>query len=72
MGYWKAVKRDIEKIPHGKTELYDLRNDIGETTDIASQNKEIVHVLDSLIELAHVKSDDFPFVCEAADKNHDK
>jgi arylsulfatase A-like enzyme len=72
MGYWKAVKRDIEKIPHGKTELYDLRNDIGETTDIASQNKEIVHVLDSLIELAHVKSDDFPFVCEAADKKHDK
>jgi arylsulfatase A len=72
MGNWKAVKRDIEKIPHGKTELYDLQNDIGEMSDIASQHKEIVHVLDSIIELAHVKSEDFPFSCEAADKKHDK
>jgi arylsulfatase A-like enzyme len=72
MGNWKAVKREIEKIPHGKTELYDLQNDIGETTDIASQYMEIVHVLDSIIELAHVKSENFPFSCEAADKKHDK
>lgn len=72
MDNWKAVKRDIEKIPHGQTELYDLQNDIGETTDIATQHRVIVHVLDSIIELSHVKSDDFPFACEAADKKHDK
>ncbi len=72
MGDWKAVKRDIEKLPHGPTELYDLRNDIGETTDIAAQHREIVHALDSIIELAHVKSDDFPFACEATEKKHEK
>ncbi|HUX97612.1 MAG TPA: arylsulfatase [Bacteroidales bacterium] len=71
MGNWKAVKQDIEKIPHGPTELYDLNTDIGETNDISLMNKEIVHRMDSLIELSHVRSEDFPFSCEAADKKHD-
>ncbi len=71
MGKWKAVKRDIEKIPHGNTELYDLDNDTGETNDVSMKNQEIVHTMDSLIELSHVRSEDFPFSCEAADKKHD-
>jgi arylsulfatase A-like enzyme len=72
MANWKAVKRDIEKIPHGHTELYDLQTDIGEKNDISAQRKDVVHILDSLIELSHVKSADFPFACEAADKKHAK
>ena len=27
MGNWKAVKRDIDKVPQGATELYDLSKD---------------------------------------------
>jgi arylsulfatase A-like enzyme len=72
MGKWKAVKKDIEKQPHGATELYDLTNDIGEASDISSSYPEIVSICDSLIEAAHVRSEDFPFSCEAADKKHDK
>jgi len=71
MGNWKAVKTDIEKIPHGATELYDLSTDIGEAKNIASDHKEIVHKLDSLIEASHVRSDDFPFSCETAEKGHE-
>ena len=71
MNDWKAVKPDIEKIPHGPTELYDLKTDIGETLNIAAEHRDIVHIMDSLIELSHVKSDDFPFSCEAADKKHE-
>ena len=36
MGNWKAVKLNIDKIPQGATELYDLSTDIGETTDVAA------------------------------------
>ena len=71
MNDWKAVKPDIEKIPHGLTELYDLKTDIGETLDLAAEHRDIVHIMDSLIELSHVKSDDFPFSCEAADRKHE-
>ena len=34
MGNWKAVKLNINKIPQGATELYDLSNDIGETNNV--------------------------------------
>ena len=70
MENWKVVKRDIEKIPHGKTELYDLSSDIGETNDVALSFPDVVHKIDSLLEAAHVRSEDFPFSCEAADKKH--
>jgi len=70
MGNWKAVKQDIEKLPHGKTELYDLSTDISETTDVASKYPEIVRIIDSLLIKARVRSDDFPFSCELSAKNH--
>ncbi len=72
MGNWKAVKKNIEMIPHAPTELYDLSSDISETYNIAFDNQAIVNKMDSLIEASHVRSEDFPFSCEAADKKHDK
>lgn len=70
MGNWKAVKRDIEKMPHGKTELYNLSTDIGETTDVASQYPDIVRKIDSLLIKARVRSEDFPFSCELSASKH--
>ncbi len=47
---WKAVR-----IPmfHGKTELYDLSNDLGEAHDIADKHPEVVKKLESMMAKAH-------------------
>ncbi len=48
LGRWKAVRHS----PAGPIELYDLDTDIGETTDIADQNLEIVNRIRVLLEQA--------------------
>ncbi|MCF0055290.1 arylsulfatase [Dyadobacter sp. CY356] len=42
-GKWKAVKA------HGKTELYDLDRDLGETTDVANLNPDIIRKIDAYL-----------------------
>jgi len=66
MGNWKAVKKDIEKLPHGETELYDLSSDIGETKNVAPLHPEIVKKADSLLIKARIRSENFPFSCEVS------
>jgi arylsulfatase A-like enzyme len=70
MGNWKAVKRDIEKLPHGETELYDLQADIGETNNVAALYPDIVKKIDSLLIRARVRSQTFPFSCEVSPDMH--
>jgi len=70
MGEWKAVKRDIEKLPHGETELYDLQADIGETNNVAALYPDIVRKIDSLLIRARIRSQTFPFSCEVSPDMH--
>jgi arylsulfatase A len=65
MGNWKAVKLNVDKIPQGKVELYDLSKDVGETTDVASSNSEIVRKMEEIIKESHKQSDIFPFIFES-------
>ena len=53
MGDWKAVRRPMLT---GDIELYDLSRDIGETTDLAGANPEIVREMVRLMEEAHTPS----------------
>jgi arylsulfatase A len=64
MDKWKAVVLNADKIPHSPAELYDLSSDIGETTDLAASNPEIVRKLEELMKQAHVPSEVFPFANE--------
>jgi arylsulfatase A len=48
IGRWKAVRHS----PSGPIELYDLENDIGETTDIAGKNPEVAGKIQVLLEQA--------------------
>jgi arylsulfatase A len=64
MGNWKAVKLNIDKIPQGETELYDLATDTGETNNIASSNPEIVKKMEEIMKQAHTQSEVFPFSFE--------
>jgi arylsulfatase A-like enzyme len=61
MGDWKAVKRDVDRIPQGKTELYNLAADMAEAKDLAGSNPEIVMELEEIMKEAHTPSDIFPF-----------
>jgi arylsulfatase A-like enzyme len=64
MGNWKAVQRNVDKIPQGSVELYNLSDDIGETADVASSNPEIVSKMENIIKQAHKPSEVFPFAFE--------
>ncbi len=68
MGDWKAVKRDIDRTPQGSTELYNLKDDIGETNDLASSNPEIVKKMEDIMKEAHTPSEVFPFAFETSNK----
>lgn len=66
MGDWKAVVQNL--MPQGKRpaqpwkiELYNLKDDIGETTDVAATHPEIVAKMDRLMREQHVPSKEFPF-----------
>ncbi len=64
MENWKAVKTDINKMPQGMTEIYDLSVDINEANNIASSNPEIVLRMEEIIKQAHVASEIFSFSVE--------
>ncbi|WP_420459625.1 arylsulfatase [Neolewinella sp.] len=61
MGPWKGVRYDVFADADSPLELYDLRTDVGETTDVAGEHPEIVARLDSLIQNSRVDSELFPF-----------
>jgi len=48
-GDWKLIRR-FDAEPDESYELYDLREDIGETTNLARQQPDIVRQLDALID----------------------
>jgi arylsulfatase A-like enzyme len=56
-GDWKIVKRSLNG---GKTELYNLKDDEGEKTDLAPQYPEKVKSLEQLMKKARVDSQEFP------------
>lgn len=47
---WKAVRMPSYT---GKTQLYDLSEDLGEATDIASQHPDLVRKLEAMMDEAH-------------------
>ena len=66
MGDWKGVVQNL--MPQGKRaaqpwkiELYNLKTDIGETTDVTAKHPEIVARIDQLMREQHTPSAEFPF-----------
>jgi arylsulfatase A-like enzyme len=58
MGNWKGIRYASK----GKLELYDVGADIGETTNIANQNPEIVAKIEEYMKTAHTPSQLFPLL----------
>ncbi len=62
MGRWKGVRLNVRSEPNAPLELYDLDDDIGETTDIAAANPEIVSQIEQRMARAHRYSSYFPLL----------
>jgi hypothetical protein len=69
-GKWKMVRQDLNpranakkkgKVTAPRLELYDLKNDIGETKDLAGEHPEIVERLLAIAKREHQPSTVFPF-----------
>jgi arylsulfatase A-like enzyme len=58
---WKAIRLDVDLLPHGEVELYNLATDPGETKNVAKQFPAIAEELRLLIDQAHLPSQLFPF-----------
>jgi len=50
---WKAIQHDVNKNPDSAIELYDLKNDIDESKDVAGENPDTVAVLLGYIKASH-------------------
>ena len=56
MGDWKAIR----KRPGARLELYDLRHDIAERTDVAGQRPEVVSRIEAYLKSARTESEHWP------------
>jgi arylsulfatase A-like enzyme len=63
-GDWKAVRYNVFDSPDAPIELYNLKEDIGETNNLADQHQEMVAEMKALMEQSHVPSEVFPFGAE--------
>ncbi len=55
-GHWKAVRPKLG----APLELYDLRSDLGEQRDIASQNSALVQKIEEYLKSARTESPEYP------------
>jgi arylsulfatase len=49
MGKWKAVKQNVRKKPDAPLELYDLENDIAESTNVAAQHPAVAAKIEQIM-----------------------
>ncbi len=56
MGRYKGIRNNVIKKPDSTLELYDLKTDIGETTNIAEKHPDVVAQLDEFMKSAYTPS----------------
>lgn len=56
MGRWKGIRRNLAKQPDAPLELYDLERDLGETTDVAAGNPEVVRRIEEIMKRSHTRA----------------
>lgn len=64
MGNWKGVKVNVKENPDAPLELYNLAEDLDETTNIADQHPEIVTQLEKIMQEAHTPDEAWPLLPE--------
>jgi arylsulfatase len=59
--HWKAFRGNLQKNPDASFELYDLSNDIGESTNVAAEHPDVIRKITGFCRQSHVPSALFPF-----------
>lgn len=54
LGEWKGVKRDMKKNRNASWEIYNLRTDRAETTDLAAEHPALVKQFDEIVKKEHL------------------
>ena len=57
MGDWKGVKIDMKTDPGAAWELYNLKNDLAETTNLAENQKVLVAEFNAVLKREHVSQE---------------
>jgi arylsulfatase A-like enzyme len=57
MGDWKAVKTNLKKNPQSSWELFDLKTDRNETTDVSSLHPDLLKKFDEIVKKEHRNSE---------------
>jgi len=60
LGNWKGIRQNMFK-GNLHTELYDLSEDVGETTDVSAQHPEMIKQIEQIMATARVPSETFKF-----------
>lgn len=60
-GDWKGVRYEVLKNPNSPLELYNLKNDIGETTNLSTQHPAIVEEMEAILANVRTPSEVFTF-----------
>ena len=64
MGDWKGIRQNMLKRNNKtplKTELYNLKSDIGESKNVADENPEVVKKIEEIMKSARTPSELFKF-----------
>jgi len=61
---WKAIRLDMDNNPNAPIALYNLAEDLEETTNIADQHPDLVDFADKVMREAHMPSEYFQFAFE--------
>jgi arylsulfatase A-like enzyme len=64
-GDWKAVRNG----PNAPVELYDLKTDVSESTDLAATKPELVKEAESIFKKARTEDPNWPFTLEPRSRN---
>lgn len=59
VGDWKAVRQNLQRSDKVVTELYNLADDIGESTNVAADQPNVLEKLEKLLAEQHVPSEMF-------------
>ena len=54
-GDWKGIRLNSQKNPTGPLEIYHLKKDIGEETNLASRQKELTEEFEAVMKREHVE-----------------
>ena len=64
MGDWKGIRLKVKNNPNAPIQLYNLKQDIGETKNIATNHPDIIKRINQLFKSAHTPSYRFPLFSE--------